>query len=421
MLKERLAKLKMDGPYAFMLLVYLGFLLFAFISEPPTGVLRGFINIVTSPSILTTDYIEIGGVGATLLNAAIAGLASLITLIFLGIKPNGAIIMALWLTTGFAFFGKNVFNMLPLTFGVWLFSKYNKEPFVDYSLAALLVATVSPTVSEISFLGIFSRPVEMLLGVLIGFFIGFIFPAMSASTVRIHGGYDLYNMGFAGGLICTVFFAIMKNAGINIKTAEYISAGNNVVLASGLYLISGALICYGIFNGGIKEKFKNLIIIQKRSGRLVSDFYYEHGNSVFINMGILCIFSTTLTLALGAELNGPVIAGIFTIVGFGAFGKHLKNITPIMMGAIFAVLFSRGDMGAPESIIVILFSTGLAPIAGKYGVIWGVTAGFLHFNIASHTAYLSGGMNLYSNGFAAGFVAMFLLPMITIFKKDVHQ
>jgi hypothetical protein len=68
--------------------------------------------------------------------------------------------------------------------------------------------------------------------------------------------------------------------------------------------------------------------------------------------------------------------------------------------------------------IVILFCTGLAPIAGQYGWKWGLAAGFLHVNIASHTAYLSGGMNLYNNGFAAGFVAMFLLPLITMLRKE---
>jgi hypothetical protein len=418
----RFAKFKIDGHYAFMLTVYLGFVLYAFISERPPEVFHGFINIVTSSSVLMTDYIDIGGVGATLLNAAIVGSASVLMLMLLGIKPNGAIIMAIWLTTGFAFFGKNVFNMIPLTFGVWLFSKYNKEPFVDYSLAALLVATVAPTVSEISFLGIFSsRLVEILLGVLLGFFIGFLFPAMSASTVRVHGGYNLYNMGFAGGLICTVIFAVLRGFGVNIETAEYVSAGNNLVLSIGLFLISGVLLCYGVFHGAVRENLKNFFPILKRSGRLVSDFHYEHGNSVYINMGTLCAFSTVLTLALGAELNGPIIAGIFTVMGFGAFGKHIRNITPVMLGAVIAIVVSGGNLSSPESMIVILFSTGLAPIAGQFGIVWGAIAGFIHVHIAAHTAYLSGGMNLYANGFAAGFVTMFMLPMVTTFKKDVHK
>ena len=410
-------RIRLYEPYAIMLTIYAGFLAYAFLTAPARDILDGFYKIVTSQSLLVTDYIAVGGLQAALFNAAIVGAASVFTLMLSGVKPNGATISAMWLTVGFSFFGKNIFNMIPLTAGVWLYSKYKKEPFAGYSLAALLVATISPTVSEIGFLGIFSRPVEIMLGVLFGFFAGFIFPAISAGAVRVHGGYDLYNMGFAGGLICTVGYAIVKNVGFEPAQIEIYSEGNNVVLAVGLYAVSAALFCLGAFRGVVKDNFKNFTSIMKLSGRLVSDFYYEHGNGVYVNIGTLGIFSTTLVLALGAELNGLTIAGIFTIMGFGSFGKHIKNIIPILLGSIAAVYFNRWGPSAPSSIVPILFSTGLAPIAGQYGWVWGIIAGFIHVNIAAHTAYLSGGMNLYNNGFAAGFVAMSLLPVITIFRR----
>jgi hypothetical protein len=413
-------RLKFHGPYSMMLIVYLCFVIAAFILESPADLWNGMVKIALSRSILLTDYIAVGGLGATLINSAVAGASSVLMLMRLGIKPNGATIMAMWLTTGFAFFGKNVFNMIPLTCGVWLFSKYEKEPFVNYSLAALLVATLSPTVSDLTFLGVFSRPVEMAIGILIGFIIGFIFPSVSAGSVRVHLGYNLYSMGFAGGLICTVLASIMFSAGIDISPAEELSSGNNIVLASGLYAIAAVLLVYGLLKGGTKENLKGFRSIFKHSGRLVSDFFFEYQNSVFINMAVLCVFSTTLILALGAELNGPVIAGILTVVGFGSFGKHLKNIIPIMAGAILSMIVFGNKLSSPDSAIVLLFSTGLAPIAGQYGWIWGIVAGFLHVSIAAHTAPLSGGMNLYNNGFAAGFVAMFLLPVITMLRKEKH-
>jgi hypothetical protein len=108
-------------------------------------------------------------------------------------------------------------------------------------------------------------------------------------------------------------------------------------------------------------------------------------------------------------------------VGFGAFGKHLRNVAPIFLGGLLAAFIGKENPGIDNYIVAMLFSTSLAPIAGQYGLIWGAIAGVLHVNLASHTAYLSGGMNLYANGFAAGFVAMFLLPVITIFRKDVNQ
>jgi hypothetical protein len=405
-----------------MLGVNFAFITVALVLDEPAEIFDGFIRIITSRSILVTDYIAVGGIGAALLNVALVGFLSVFTLMFSGVKPNGASIMALWLTAGFAFFGKNVLNMLPLTFGVWLFAKYKKEPFINYSLSALLVATLTPVVSEIGFSGILRYPFGIITGVLFGFIIGFIFPAISAHTVRIHGGYDLYNMGFAGGLIAVIFSTTLRSFGIEIPAVDIWSSGNNLPLAILIYSISAAMICVGFIAGGFKNNIAGFKKIFGHSGRLVTDYYFLHQNSVYINMGVLGIFSTTLTLVIGAQLNGVSIAGIFTIIGFGCFGKHLKNVVPVMAGAIISAYVSAyynvGEFVSPPIVAAILFSTALAPIAGHYGWIWGIAAGFLHVNIVMFVGEMNSGLNLYNNGFAAGFVAMFLLPLITAFKKD---
>jgi hypothetical protein len=387
------------------------------------------MRIIQSRSILITDYIELGGTGATLLNVSIVGALCVLMMIRLGLKPNGANIMALWMSMAFAFFGKNVFNMVPLTFGVWLFAKYRKEPFSNYYLAALLVATLSPAISELAFLGMFSRPVEIAAGILLGFLVGFIFPAISRESIKIHYGFNLYNMGFSGGLIATVLATGFRSLGIDIEPAEYWSSGNNVFFAGLLYSISVALLAVGIFlslaKGNPKENIKKSLSdfrkIHDHSGRLVTDYYDLYGNSVYINMALLCMLSTTLVLVLGAELNGPAIAGILTMTGFGSMGKHLKNVVPVVTGAVLSAYVNRWDPTAPGNIVAILFSSGLAPIAGMFGPGWGIAAGFLHVNIAMYIGDLNGNLNLYNNGFAACFVVLFLLPLISIFKKDLYS
>ena len=198
-------------PFTLLLAVNLGFLSLAFIIDPPEAIFSGFFHIIQSRSILITDYIELGGIGAAFLNVSMVGISALLMVLRLGVKPAGANIMALWMSIGFAFFGKNLFNMIPLTVGVLLFAKYRKQPFSQYYLSALLVATISPTISEIAFLGMFSRPVEITAGVIMGFLVGFIFPAISADSVKIHGGFNLYNMGFAGGLVATMLATVFKN------------------------------------------------------------------------------------------------------------------------------------------------------------------------------------------------------------------
>jgi len=402
-----------------MLCVNLAFIAIAFSVDTPSTIYTGFINIISSRSILVTDYLEIGGVGATLLNVAIVGLSSLIMLISSRIKPSGAIIMALWLTAGFAFFGKNVFNMIPLTIGVWCYSKYKREPFANYTLASLLVATLSPVVSEMSFLGILGMPVEIGLGVFIGFLVGFIFPPISSHMVRAHGGYDLYSMGFAGGLIATIIATTAYSMGYEIVPAEYWASGNNLVLSIMLYSFSLLMIICGLFSGGegIKKNLSDFSKFHRHSGRLITDFYFLYKYSIYINMGLLCALATTVVLLLGAELSGIVIAAIFTMVGFAAFGKHILNVLPVMIGAVISASLNQYDLISPSNVAAILFSTALAPMAGQFGWFWGVVSGFLHVSVAMFVGELNGGLNLYNNGFAAGLVAMFLLPVITVSDK----
>jgi len=413
-------------PFTFMLAINMGLLVIAFVIEEPADVLRGFARIVQSRSILVTDYVAIGGVSATLMNVAIVGLSTVVMLIRLGVKPCGIHIMAVWLSMGFAFFGKNVFNMIPLTFGVWLYAKYIKEPFSKYYLAALLVATLSPSISEIAFMGVFSPIAEITVGVLIGFCVGFIFPVISAESLKVHRGFQLYNMGFSGGLIATILATLFMNLGLEIIPARYWSSGNNVFFAVLLYGVSVVMLIMGLFSGLGQESLKESVLnalrnyrkIHAHSGRLVTDYYDMYGKSLYINLAVLCAFGTTVTLALGAELNGPTLAGILTIMAFGSLGKHIRNVVPIVTGAVLSAYVNNWDPSAPANILAILFSTGLAPIAGAFGPIWGIIAGFLHVNVANYIGDLNQGLNLYNNGFAGGLVALFLLPIIGIFRRD---
>ena len=413
-------------PFTIMLVLNVIFLILALVIDQPEQIIRGFLRIIQSRSILVTDYVALGGIGAALLNVSIVGLSTVIMLIRLNVMPTGANIMALWLSIGFAFFGKNVFNMIPLTFGVWLFAKYCKSSFSRYYLSALLVATLSPTISEIAFMGIFSRPIEITAGIFIGFIVGFIFSPISADSMKVHSGFNLYNMGFAGGLVATMLVTLYKSIGIEFTPSAYWSSGNNVFFGVLLYSISLALLMTGIFStpflgkNTLKETMRCFLKIHNHSGRLVTDLYRLYGNSTYINMAALCAFSTTVVLLLGADLNGPAIAGILTITGFGSLGKHLRNVVPVVMGAIISAFVNKWDPAAPANIIAILFSTGLAPIAGRFGLRWGIIAGFLHVNVALYIGDLNGGLNLYNNGFAATFVAIFLLPVITIFKRDEY-
>jgi len=314
--------------------------------------------------------------------------------------------------------------MIPLTIGVWLYAKYKKEPFSNYTLASLLVATLSPVVSEMSFLGALSLPVELTLGVLLGFAVGFIFPPISSHMVRAHSGYDLYSMGFAGGLIATILATTARSMGLEIIPNTVTGFGNNLPLSIMLYSFAAVMILCGLFAGdeekpieNARTNFKAFLKFHKHSGRLITDFYFLYKFSIYINMGLLCAFATTVVLVLGAELSAIVMAGILTMVGFACFGKHILNVTPVMLGALISAYLNVWQFTSPSNIAAVLFSTALAPIAGQFGWIWGMIAGFLHVSVAMFVGQMNGGLNLYNNGFAAGFVAMFLVPVIMISER----
>lgn len=395
---------------------------YAFVLDSPAAIGQGLLRILTSRSLLITDYMLVGGAGAMLVNGALVGAAALCLVFFIGVKPNGATIMALWMSVGFGFFGKNLLNMLPLTAGVWLYAKVQKAPFINYSLAALLVATLSPVVFELAFGFDPLHPyIGIAFGMILGVFAGFIFPMLSAFTVRVHDGYNLYNMGFAGGLLAMFLVAGLQAFDITIETSNLWGEGHNFEMAALLYALCAALIAGGFVLGRGKNHADNFKRIIRSSGRLVSDYYTLYGETSYINMGILGIFATTMALLLGFSINGPTMGGILTIVAFGCFGNHLRNVLPIMAGAILAACVNVSDPTAPGNALAVLFSAGLAPISGQFGVVWGVIAGFVHVGLVLHTGYMSNGLNLYNNGFAAGFVALILVPIITSLKKIPNE
>ena len=392
----------------------------AFLLDSPRDIWEGLLRILTSRSILISDYAEIGSVGAMLISSVLVGLFSLIVLLLGGVKPTGATIVGIWLILGFGFFGKNLLNTIPITLGVFLYSRVRRIPFRDISLTTMVCATVAPIVSELAYLTPYPQPAGAIAGLLGGVFIGFIFPSVASAAAKIHSGFLLYNAGFAGGLIATFTASILRSAGFEIIPLQIWSTAYTLPLAILMYTIALAFILLGFFSGGA-EKWGNFKKIHKHPGRLVTDFFTMYGNVTYLNMGILCVLSTTAVLLLGAPINGPVMGGIFCVVGFGALGKHVRNVVPIMIGASLSAFWNPNELTAPVNVLAILFGTGIAPLAGQFGFFWGVACGFVHVGIVSFVGYINGGLNLYNNGFAGGVVVIIMVPIIAALSRREQE
>ena len=153
------------------------------------------------------------------------------------------------------------------------------------------------------------------------------------------------------------------------------------------------------------------------AGQAPTDFIALAGlGPTLANMGLAGAVGTLYVLAVGGDLNGPVIGAILTIVGFAAFGKRPRNIVPIMAGVFLGSLFKPFGAADPSIVLAALFGTTLAPIAGRFGWHWGVVAGLVHSSAALSVGSLHAGLNLYNNGFAAGLVASVLVPVIVAIR-----
>ena len=111
----------------------------------------------------------------------------------------------------------------------------------------------------------------------------------------------------------------------------------------------------------------------------IGHYKSEGGAAVMINMGVNGLVTMLFVVMVGGDLNGPTIGGIFTVVGFSATGKHLRNILPVMAGVLIASEGKSWNITDPSAILALLLSTTLAPIAGEFGIIAGVIAGFFAF------------------------------------------
>ena len=218
-----------------------------------------------------------------------------------------------------------------------------------------------------------------------------------------------------------MFAGFLRSIGIEIVPENLWDTEHTFHLAILAYSIAASLIVYGIVTDKPSIAFRKLMELLKEKNPDDCDYLTKYRNTCYINIGIMCIVSTSVMLILGKPINGPILGGIFTVSGFAACGKHLRNATPIIIGSIIAVYLNHLEISASVNTLAILFSTGLAPISGKYGWHWGVLTGFFHVSIAVFIGDVNGGLNLYNNGFAGCFIVVLILPLILAAKISYRK
>lgn len=418
---QLLLKLRNRGPWSrrtkflILALVPVYFIVAGLLLQPFDEIWRGIITIIREPDFLITDYIAIGGIGAAFINAGLLALLSIGIVYFLGMEMSGHTITSCFLMFGFSLFGKNILNIWSIMMGICLYAYYHKTSITRYIYVGFYGTSLSPIITQIMQIGHLPLMIRLPLSIVVGMIIGFVLPPLSTHTHYSHKGYSLYNVGFASGIIATIIVSLMKSFGISTESRLIWSTGNDQLFARLLFLLFGGMVVLSFLLS--EHVWKRYLDILKTYGLSGTDYVKSEGMApTLCNMGINGMVSTLIVLIVGGDLNGPTIGGIFTIVGFSATGKHLRNILPIMVGVIIGSCTKQWGITDPSALLALLLSTTLAPVAGEFGVIAGLVAGFLHSSVALNVGIVYGGMNLYNNGFAGGIIATFMVPVMQSIK-----
>ena len=392
-------------------------IILAFIFNTPKEIFVGYKNILLSSSILTTDYIAIGTLGGALVNAASILILNLVILKLLNLRMSGLIYAALYMILGFSFFGKNILNSLPIYIGIYLYAFINKIPVKNLVISLLFSSGISPLVSYLIFGFDLAYYISIPLGIGAGIVAGLMVPAISSHTIKFHQGYNLFNVGFSLGIISLAFNGVLRAFNLRASEISILSNDHNLFLYLFVAILALVLLIAGIILN--PKSFKMIPDLYKRSGRLVSDYIRDYGVSiVMINQASLLTFEILICLIFKIKLNGAIFGTILAVSGFAGAGLHLKNTSFVMLGAILMCLITKTNITSTSIIIGILFSAGVAPIAGRYGIVAGIIAGMLHIVILPLCRSFQGGYDLYNKRFCARFVSCILIAIIEAFKKE---
>ena len=385
--------------------------------EPVTAIWPALQRIFQSQSVLISDYLEIGGIGAALVNAGLVGMAGLLLAYLNGVHLSGPIIAAVFTMAGFGLFGKNVLNIWPIILGVALFSRLTHHSFKSYILVALFGTALAPLVSQVAY----GFGLGLLPGLLFGLAAGFLLPPLAVYMLRLHQGFNIYNVGLTCGFLGLFVTSLLEGVGLQAPPTLYWSVQYSGILGIFVLLYSISMLAIGLY---LARGFTGLRGITREAGTLPTDFVELHGlGATMINMGLVGLIGWGYILLVGGVFNGPTVGAVLTMVGFAAFGKHIFNIPPIMLGVYLGSRLMVWQPAQAGPLLAALFGTTLAPLSGAFGPLLGILAGAMHLMLVMRTAAWHGALNLYNNGFAGGLTATFLVGIIgwwSSWNEDRH-
>jgi len=390
----------------------------AFLGDPST-ILEGLKTIFFTKSLLITDHVGLVGYSAAFVNSALVALFAVILMDLAKMPVSGKVLFVTGLMAGHAFFGKNIYTMWFIVAGTYILAWVKKEPVSKYMVAGVLSSALGPIISCCYLWHGGAYLPDYILALGVGIVIGFMAPLIAEHTATALKGLSLYNVGCTVGFVAIAVVAILSQCGVSFESQGTWYTGRPLHVVIYMYVCAVLFIVAGFINDK-KHAWKNYLNILKKHGRAPQDFFLLDGTAaVLVNIGFNLIVCTTYVLLIGGDINGGTLGGIVTIMGFGAHGKHTKNIIPIIMGVFFGgVINPSASPITPAVQMAAFLGTTLAPMSGTYGPVAGIITGMVHSFIIVKIGAVYQGANLYNNGFCGAIAMTFLYPVFRHFFKE---
>lgn len=390
--------------------------LLAIVANDP---LLGFnlLKLWVSPTQLTHDFTQLFGVSAALMNAAIVMAMNLAILKFAKVEMTGFVYATLFTVLGFSFIGITPLNALPLYLGALIYDQFSELEFTNIIVVVMMGTSLGPVVNHVAGLmglGLWRFPAALMAGALCGLYL----VPMTKLIYPWHNGFNLYNVGFTTGVMGLVIQVVLTAFGVASTRVMTVSSTAHWALDLSAWIVIAGFILLAVLRKDITSSALKALF--QHGGKSPADFWVENPQGVvLLNMALLGAVGMIVTIGAQGVVNGPILAAVFSMIGFGAFGKHPLNSWAPMAGAALIALILGKSLAVSGVMSIILFTSCLAPITGHFGIGWGLLAGVMHLLLAPALGDTHGGLNLYNNGYTAGVVATFLLLNAQILRKDL--
>ena len=151
------------------------------------------------------DFLKKYGDYPTIFNMGINGLLMTLLLYYTGGDFNGPTIGSIFCVVGFSALGKHIRNILPVLIGVIIASYLKIWDLDDPSstLTLILSTTLAPITGE--------------FGILWGIVAGFLHSSVALNVGAVYNGTNLYNNGFAGGIVAIFLVPIIQSVRSRMK------------------------------------------------------------------------------------------------------------------------------------------------------------------------------------------------------------